>query len=283
MSELDERQGLDPVPVGERLRIAREAAGLTLAEVALRTRIPTRHLQTIETGAHDGLPSITYSTGFVKTFAKIVGLDDATLSRDWRDEAGRMEQVRYRPEPFAPADPARTPTRGLAIVTLVLALLVGLGYLYWRGLQNGQADRDKLAASAIEQPAPAVAPGIAPSVMQPQAAAPTTAGPVAIEAVEQVWLKVYEMNGPTLFMGLLEPGKRFDVPSTAVDPRIFTGRPGAIRVLVGTTVAPPLGDPKKTIKDVSLKADRLLAAPSAAATQDAAAPSVAASDNTATP
>ncbi len=57
----------------------------------------------------------------------------------------------------------------------------------------------------------------------------------------------------------MQPGDTFQVPATARDPQILTGRPQAIRVTVGSTVIPPLGTPERTISDVSLRAESLLA------------------------
>jgi cytoskeletal protein RodZ len=45
--------------VGDKLRAAREAQGLTIEEIANSTRIPKRHLITIESGGYEGLPAPT--------------------------------------------------------------------------------------------------------------------------------------------------------------------------------------------------------------------------------
>ena len=72
---MDETEPDDVVTVGERLREAREAKGLTVEDVAAQTRIPTRHLTSLETGEWDKLPAATYSIGFAKNYAGAVGLD----------------------------------------------------------------------------------------------------------------------------------------------------------------------------------------------------------------
>jgi hypothetical protein len=89
--------------------------------------------------------------------------------------------------------------------------------------------------------------------------APPLSGAVALTAVQPVWLKVYEKSGPTLFMGEMAPGQRFEVPATANDPQIRTGRPQAVQVTVGGKPVPALGKADRTIGDVSLKPDALLA------------------------
>ena len=53
-------------PVGEQLRSAREAKGISLEDLAAQTRIPQRHLASIETGDWDNLPAATYTIGFLR-------------------------------------------------------------------------------------------------------------------------------------------------------------------------------------------------------------------------
>ena len=57
---------------GDRLRLAREAAGLSLADVATRTRITQRHLAAIEKSDFSELPGRTYVTGFARAYARAV-------------------------------------------------------------------------------------------------------------------------------------------------------------------------------------------------------------------
>src|SRR5678815_172685 len=71
-----------PQSVGDRLREAREARELTLAQVAAETRIPQRHLQTIEAGDFAALPARTYAISFAKNYARMVGLDQAEVAAE---------------------------------------------------------------------------------------------------------------------------------------------------------------------------------------------------------
>ncbi|WP_380874941.1 hypothetical protein ACFB49_02310 [Sphingomonas sp. DBB INV C78] len=263
-----------PFTVGARLAEARRAQSLELADIAARTRVPLRHLQAIEANDLSALPAAPYSVGFVRAFAQIVGLDASALAREFREEMGGGAVERVIPEPFEPADPARVPSRFLVTVAIVVALLLGGTYAVWRSgvLGGGADDRVRLAtgetptetASAAPKPAPAAA------VPAPSATAPA-GGPVVLTALEPVWLRVYEADGTRLVEKQMNVGETWAVPPTAVDPKILTGRPQALRVTVGASVIPPLGAPERTIRDVSLKADALLARlnPAAAA---AAAP-----------
>ena len=258
--------------VGTQLRAAREAQGYSIAEVAERTRIPSRHLALIESGQIDALPAPTYSVGFVKTYARLLGLDSQALAGQFRRQISHAAPRETMISPYEPADPARTPSRALAWTCFAIAVLLVVAYLYWRGVtaENGVT----LAAQTRDHPA-------APALVAPPPTAAVVAPPVAgvgqtalLTATAPVWIKVYEFGGKTLFMGLLQPGEHFAVPADAADPRLLTSRPNVLDVTVGATKVPALGAPERRIKDVSLRPAALLAriVPAAASAAPAATP-----------
>ena len=253
-----EETGNDPFGprVGERLRAEREHQQLAIEDIAARTRIPTRHLRMIESGDYVGLPAATYSAGFVKTYARLLGLDGQILSEEFRGEMGVVSAPQYQTAPLELTDPRRTPPAGLALLALLVALLVGLGYLYWRGTSDNAAE---LAAKGPAPEIAAAAPAPAPiPIAAPPPAAPAEGGPIVIGASQDVWIKVSD-SGKTLYLGVLKTGEHYELPADAVDPILTTGRPGSTTIMVGATPIPPVGDPDRIAKDVSLKAPDLLA------------------------
>jgi transcriptional regulator with XRE-family HTH domain len=257
---------------GDRLRSAREAQELSLDEVSVRTRVPKRLLEAIETGDHAMLPAPTYSAGFVKVYAQTVGLDPAELSQQFRNDLGRHATPRLHPEPFEPADPARVPSRLLATVALAVALLIAIGYGVWRSGSlwgYGADERARLAAGTETLPPvttvtptpvdPPAATAALSAPATPPATAASTTGPVVLTAKDTVWLRVYERGGETIFIGEMPPGDRFEVPATATDPLIRTSRPESLRITVGANEIPPLAAPSKLVSGASLKSDALLA------------------------
>jgi cytoskeleton protein RodZ len=267
--------------VGERLRAAREAKGVSLQEVASQTRIPIRHLEHIEKGEWDALPAATYSVGFARSYATSVGLDPAEVGQELRQELGIARNQPASPAAayYEPADPARVPPRWIAVVAGILIVVLVAGYLIWRNQAVGDGPLEPQLVETEAQPQPQPQSQAAP------AAAAPAAGPVVLTAVEDVWLRVYEANGgPALFQGTLKAGERYEVPASATAPQIRTGRPQALRVTVGPTVIPPLGAPERTISNVSLKAADLVArGQGQAAPTGGQAPAAAAAPGTAAP
>ena len=62
------------IEIGQRLKRARQEKGITLEEIASRTRISLAYLQDMEQGKFDFLPA-PYVIAFTKSFANYVGLD----------------------------------------------------------------------------------------------------------------------------------------------------------------------------------------------------------------
>jgi cytoskeleton protein RodZ len=241
--------------VGDRLRAAREQSGLSLEDVATTTRIPTRHLESLETSDFARLPAPTYTVGFAKNYAAAVGLDREEIGDLLRAELGTTRPPNATPDLFEPADPARAMPRWLifaAIGALLLAVLI-FQWLNSRSLE----EPDEIAAENVAAPAAASPP--------PPAAAPAQAqGPVVLTATQQVWIQIKDGSN-TLREGLFEPGQSFEIPATAVAPVLTTGKPEALRITVGTTVAPPVGPPATTVSNVSLRPADLLRGPQQAA------------------
>jgi len=266
----DEDANLFPKRVGERLRDARVAAGLDVADIANRTRVPQRMLEAIEASDYAAMPTATYSIGFAKAHARAVGLSEVDIARALRAEmvaAGTGTAKRTELQPYEPADPARVPTRLLAWTAAAIALLILVAYGVWRSeLLTGGAknDADQAVEAVIAGAQPATA---GPAVPQPVA---PPSGAVVLTATEPVWMRVYDGTGKRLFEKEMAAGERYEVPGDAVNPQIMTGRPQALSVTVGGAPVPPLGEPDKRIKDVAISAAALAArgvpAPDPAAT-----------------
>jgi transcriptional regulator with XRE-family HTH domain len=266
--------------ISARLKEAREARGLSLDEVATKTRVPIRHLHHIDNGDWDSLPAITYSVGFVRSYANAVGLNGMQLGQETRELLGGA-QTHSASTPYEPADPSRVPPRSLALVAGLLALLLAAGYFIWR--TSAVDEPDMLEQATAEQPvAPApLTPAPAPAAQQPlggpTAPAAAATGPVVLTALSDVWVRVYNAGGgPSLLQRQMKAGETFEVPATAERPLIRTARAEALKVRVGNTELPQLAPPG-AVSGLSLAPQDLLgggqsAPPAAAPAPQSSAP-----------
>ncbi|MEO7655090.1 MAG: helix-turn-helix domain-containing protein, partial [Sphingomicrobium sp.] len=212
--------------VGERLKAARTKQKMSLEDIAAQTRIPIRHLESVEQSAWDRLPAPTYTIGFAKAYAGAVGLDRAEVSERLREELGGYRYTVISTETFEPADPARTMPKWLVIgaIAAVLLLVLLLSWLNERSLDGS----GELVANSGETVAAAPA--------TPPAAQAAAQGPVVLTALEQVWLQVYEANGTSYFSGMLNQGQNFTVPPSASAPLLKTAKPEGLRITVGNRI-----------------------------------------------
>jgi cytoskeleton protein RodZ len=240
---------LFPKSVGERLREAREAQGLSLAEIAARTRVPLRQLEAIELDNYSGLPSVTYAVGFAKAYARAVGADEVTIARDVRAASDQTVQ-RTNYEAYEIDDPKRTPSGGVLIVSLIVVALLLIAAGLWYGTNLFRGD-DGAAAIVTENE-------IAPQAPVEQTIVPAPAnGQVVLTATDEVWMRVYDASGKTLFQNTLKAGERYEVPSDANGPMINVGRPDKLQVTLNGSAVPGLGDGRVAIKDIGVSAAAL--------------------------
>lgn len=251
--------------VGERLRLAREQAGMTLAQLAAETRIPQRHLELIEAGEWHGLPARTYATGFARTYAKEVGLDPRTIVDEVRAELAASEPGdRTRASGFEPGDPARVPSRGLALFSLfAVLLLIAGGFLFYdRVLAPGAGPGSLLEEQRAAQQAAQTGAAARPAAPAP---APTGGAVVFTALAEGIWVKFYDASGSQLMQKQMAKGETYTVPADADGPQVWTGRPDALAITVGGRPVPKLAERETIVRDVPVTAAALLGRSAAAA------------------
>lgn len=249
---------------GDRLRLAREAAGLSLADVATRTRITQRHLAAIEKSDFAELPGRTYVTGFARAYARAVDLPEAEIGAAVRRE---LEEDAYgaRPlyEAYEPTDPARLPTARLTWTLVIVALLLASAYGVWQFLsvEPGEAliAAQNRAADASEAPQGDAAPGPAAKASGSQSAVAANA-PVVLAAQSEVWIGFDDAAGKTENWRTLDAGETYQVPPEYVEQfTLRTSIPQALKVTVGGRDVGAIGPADTLVKGVSLKPADLIA------------------------
>jgi cytoskeletal protein RodZ len=120
--------------LGEKLRQAREEKGLSLANVAEQTRISSLYLEAIENDDYKILPGGIFNKGFIKSYAKFVGIDEQEALMDYQANLARSEGAdsdepkTYKPEVLTD-DRSGSMLPTIIVAAIVLALMTG-GILY---------------------------------------------------------------------------------------------------------------------------------------------------------
>lgn len=247
-----------PSTAGARLRQAREAAGLSRADIATQTKIAERHLLAIEENRFGDLAARTYAVGFSRAYARSLGLDEADIAEQVREQLDAEDHERTgRGEPsFEPGDPARVPPSRIGWVAAAgVVVVVGLLLAFWGSFLSPAGKLPDLIAKKPQAPQSA-----APAPAAPATRSTLANGPVVMTATaDKVWVKVTDAAGNQLLQKELALGESWTVPQDAQGPQLRTGRPDALKFTVGGRQVPALTDKPVTMSGVSLAGVDLLA------------------------
>jgi cytoskeletal protein RodZ len=181
-----------PLRVGEKLRRARERAGIARAELAWRTKINERHLKAIDDGDLAALPARIYAVGFARSYANAVGLDGEDIAAEARRELEARDNraAARRSQLMDVEDPPKTPSKRLAWLAAALGLLVIAAVAtFWRSyffpsvelppVRAGDAALAAIAAPEIDPVASQVSPTAESAVATAAARKDATAAAVS--------------------------------------------------------------------------------------------------------
>ena len=205
---------------GSQLRAAREAKGLTQAQVTAEINLAQRHVQALEEDRYDALPGSTYVRGYIRQYAQLLGLDPAPLIA----HVERLLPATVVASPIeahlrgghAPSHPApalgqvvRKPVRLPALpgnltparlLPVAIAGVLIVGAIFWHGEEAPEVpqlddtmtlDIDAEMAGAqptgnelppLVEPAPAAAEAVPAAPVQDAASAPTETAPATAPA-----------------------------------------------------------------------------------------------------
>jgi cytoskeleton protein RodZ len=85
--------------LGERLKREREARGISLEEIARKTRISVRSLHAIEEERFDLLPGGIFNKSFIRQYADFLGLDGEQSAREYARKTAAVQEAQAPPPP----------------------------------------------------------------------------------------------------------------------------------------------------------------------------------------
>jgi cytoskeleton protein RodZ len=160
--------------VGQELRAARLRRGDEIAQVSRALKIRKDHLEALEEDRLEDLPGKTYAIGFVRSYARHLGLDSAQYVERFKQEiSGRPDEQAREPAPIHQDDSRRLP-QGWRLIAGMVVVLLGVGV--WHLLSpGGDANQPVPPAPVLNPPKVATAPPPQPIVPPEQSATPSPA------------------------------------------------------------------------------------------------------------
>jgi cytoskeleton protein RodZ len=191
------------ISLGEQLRLAREARGISLREISEQTRISVRYLEAIEADDYRHLPGGIFKRSFIKAYARYVKFDEdealeayVRTAREHGESPDEVATTPHHSRVYTDGDTNRSPlvTALLSAVILgILTLGVYAGLHWYRRTENPSTSAGNAVpatggssqGTAQNTPPPAAAREAPPATMQIQVKA----------RGEPVWIRVQADEG----------------------------------------------------------------------------------------
>jgi len=270
--------------LGQYLREAREKKGWTLEQAAFKTRILYQYLKAVEDDNYEQLPAEVFAKGFVRSYARLLGLDELQILPRFDESGGQFyakrderEQLTRRVREEARRKKAnKLIVAGMVSVALVVLLLV-TGQDRNRARPRTEpprepappansaqvippsqsemptrletAARSESAAREAEQPASIeVERNFSPLLPLEGIVPDGSKLVVEVEAVERAWILVQADKDPGQQV-MLSPGERVRW-SAEEKIKLTLGNAGGVRVSLNGKLQGPYGARGKVVKDL---------------------------------
>lgn len=140
--------------LGQQLREAREARGLSVDDVAQGTRIRAAYIRALEEERFADLPAPVYVRGFLRNYATFLGLDAEELIGTLEQQSGSFQAPHRRPPREISTPVWRGPSPRAMAGALVLVLLVAFIAFIFRQYSEFTASRSTSVFAATPSPTP---------------------------------------------------------------------------------------------------------------------------------
>ncbi len=117
----------EPAAFGQQLMLAREKAGMTIEEAARAMNLKVRIVEALEDSAMDRLPPVAFVQGYLRTYAKLLGLSEERILKEFEQEVPHSIESELHPRPPSP-DGANSQTPIIKLTSL-LVIVVAIGVL----------------------------------------------------------------------------------------------------------------------------------------------------------
>jgi cytoskeletal protein RodZ len=234
------------VSIGDTLADARRQAGLTVTQVADRTRIRETIIRGIEQDDFSACGGDFYARGHIRSIASVVGIDPVPLIREYDEAHGAPEAMRAA-DVFEPSTPLRIKERRSLnwSVAMILALLVIVGYGAYHLVSSSSSSSSSHGKAAAALAAPTRHPTPKPSSPSPTRTAPASHDVIIhLSAVEDCWVYLTSDQGNnTIYSGVVPAGSTQTWKETQ-DVSLRLGNPaGVVLTVNGKKQSPGTSQP----------------------------------------
>jgi len=160
-SDISEREIHEPAAFGQQLMLAREKAGMTLDEAARALNLKEEMVEAIEDSAMDKLPPVTFVQGYIRSYARLLGLSEDKILDEFEAEVPHKLESELHPRPPSPegANSQSPFIKLISLLVVVVALLVLVYAVYSYYIERTEhIEQASLAAADAMMQLPPEAP-----------------------------------------------------------------------------------------------------------------------------
>ena len=225
---------------GTALRLRREGFGLSVSDLAATTNIGEDFLTAIEALDEAALPAIGYTLGFVRTYAKALGLDGDLAVKQYKADTA-LTQLPLRDAPHLILRRQLRLPRGFvsALSVASVALMISV----WYGTQS----------EAIATPTPLIDISTQSTAAEP-AAPVMQAGLFTLRTTAPSWIEIRDVQGTVKISRIFLPGETWQ-GETAAGYSVSVRDAGAVELYDGPTLIGTLGAAGQPVSQLTLSRD----------------------------
>jgi cytoskeletal protein RodZ len=265
---------------GEELRREREIRGISLKEIADATKISKRFLEAIERNDHKTLPAPVFTRGFVREYARYLGLNSeemvnrynfAAVGDDRIEQSAHLERLTTPQAPPMPnkkaakvsiPPPYARVDRNVYILIIVVIALAGVSYWALKHRRESRlANEERLNAEAktvVTAPPPKAPVVTQTATAPPVAPAPAQTAPLMLSIeINEPSIVVLEADGATVINDELRRGYHRTIEAKERFRFRTIGNAAGIALTLNDKPVPPLGREGQVLHDVVFDLDSL--------------------------
>lgn len=234
---------------GERLQRERERRRITLDEIAMATKIGTRALRALEQEEFEKLPGGIFNKGFVRAYARCLGIDEEQAFTDYLAAAGEPEredpldierlkklEANWQPphQALTERESGRIPWGTLVLIIVLTAAAIG-GWKFYHKRKLGRQSLAIASPAAERTVPPPATPPPPPATPLPQAeTAPPQPAPAKPQpATAKPQPAPAKPDSASAVTGRVEPATAVvqePAPASDVTPASSTAPPFSVRI-----------------------------------------------------
>lgn len=221
--------------IGTDLRTRREALELSPQDVFDAIHIRADFIEAIESLNADALPSIGYVLGYVRTYAKFLGLNGDEAVARYKIDSQVPENLGMRATPhFVPKKKIKLP-RGFVPALGVIGFSIMIGVWYGGNVSTVASEPSITTVTSID------ADKTEETVFDPNM--------ITLRANAPSWVQIKDAQGKTLISRIFVTGESYSAPKGS-KLSISVRDAGAVDIFVGEVNAGPMGEAGTPVKDL---------------------------------